>query len=137
MTSSFLLSDSSQPLEAEVAKIVPQDAKFAGFNLLLLTPASSYSDGSLRFDPLLVTNHGSGGTIESRPLSRAEKSCGCVSNAIDGANAEWPKVKHATKEFDAVLRTLSPGTTEAELTDRLFKVLAWVTPVVNFMFPFF
>jgi hypothetical protein len=39
LVSSFLLSDSSHPLEDQVGKILPQDAEFAGFNLLLLAPA--------------------------------------------------------------------------------------------------
>lgn len=38
LVSSFLLSDSSSPLEDEVGKVVSSDAKFAGFNLLLLAP---------------------------------------------------------------------------------------------------
>jgi len=55
IVSSFLLSDSSHPLEDEVGKILPQDAKFAGFNLLLLAPTIQ-STNSLRFDASLVTN---------------------------------------------------------------------------------
>jgi len=129
LTSSFLLSDSSQPIEDRVEQILPQDAQFAGFNLLLFAPAAPRPDGLLRFDSLLVTNRGSGGTVASRPLSAGERFCGCVSNAVDGLNAEWPKVKHATREFDAVLQTLSSDTaTEAEFTDRLFEVLAWQFP---------
>ncbi|KAF8074026.1 NRDE protein-domain-containing protein [Lyophyllum atratum] len=128
LASSFLLSDSSEPLEDQVRQIVPQDAKFAGFNLLLLAPAAVRPDGLLHFDPLLVTNHGSGGIVTSRPLSSNEKLCGCVSNAVNGMNAEWPKVKHATHEFDAALQSLASDTTEAEFTDRLFEVLAWRSP---------
>lgn len=134
LTSSFLLSDSFLPLEGEVGKIIPHDSKFAGFNLLLLAPVHPCTGGPLHFDSYLVTNHGSGGAITSRPLSAREKSCGCVSNAVDAVNAEWPKVQHATKEFDAILQTLSPDITEAELTDQLFDMLAWVTTVVRYIF---
>lgn len=126
LVSSFLLSDSSRPLEDEIGKIISQDAKFAGFNLLLFVPALT-SNGPLTYDALFVTNHGSGGTITSRPLSATEHSCGGMSNGIDGLGADhWPKVKHATCDLDAVLHTLTPESTEADLTDRLFKLLAWV-----------
>lgn len=135
MASSFLLSESSYPLEDEVGKIIPQDAKFAGFNLLLLAPAPPQDDGFLHFDPLLVTNHGSGGIVTSRPLTSKEKFCGCVSNAVDKANTEWPKVQHATQAFDDVLQSLSSDTSEAELAGQLFEVLAWVTSVVQFHLP--
>ncbi|GLB38715.1 putative transport and Golgi organisation 2 [Lyophyllum shimeji] len=128
LASSFLLSDSTGPLEDQVAQIVPQDAQFAGFNLLLFAPAAPRPDGLLHFDSLLVTNHGSGGIVTSRPLSADERFCGCVSNAVDGLNTGWPKVKHATREFDAVLQTLSSETTDADLTDRLFELLAWQSP---------
>jgi len=127
LTSSFLLSDSSQPLEDAVGKAIPRDAIFAGFNLLLLAPASR-PDGSLHFDSLLVTNHGAGGTITSRPLSRGEEARGCISNAVDETNYTWPKVQHATQELNDVLHTLSPDVTEAELVDKLFGILAWQSP---------
>ncbi|TFK34760.1 NRDE protein-domain-containing protein [Crucibulum laeve] len=128
LVSSFLLSDSFHPLEDEVGKIVPQDAKFAGFNLVLFAPLLR-PDGSLYFDTLLVTNHGGGGTLTSRPLSPGERFCGGVSNGIDGAGAtDWPKVKHATKDLDTILQTLTPDTTETELTDRLFELLSWRSP---------
>ncbi|KAG6856229.1 hypothetical protein H0H87_006323 [Tephrocybe sp. NHM501043] len=124
LTSSFLLSDLSETLEGEVNRIVPPDAKFAGFNLLLLEPTAPQPDGRLHFDSLLVTNHGSGGTVESRPLSTKERFCGCVSNAIDGEGTVWPKVGHATQAFDVTLQTLSSETTESELVDQLFEILA-------------
>lgn len=136
MVSSFLLSDSSHPLEDEVGKIVPQDAEFAGFNLLLLAPtplptskvplesenneaqgpeaepesakASGISrDEKLMYDAILVTNHGAGGILEARRLTSAERACGCISNGIDGQGGnEWPKVKRANKDLGEVLKTL-------------------------------
>ncbi|KAF9465311.1 NRDE protein-domain-containing protein [Collybia nuda] len=127
LTSSFLLSDSSHPLEDQVGGVIPQDAQFAGFNLLLLAPASR-PDEPLRFASSFVTNHGAGGPVTSRPLSSREHICGCVSNAVDGEIPVWPKVQHATQEFDAVLQTLSPDATEPELTARLFDILAWRSP---------
>jgi hypothetical protein len=38
LVSSFLLSRSTHPLQDEIGTIVPQDASYAGFNLLLLEP---------------------------------------------------------------------------------------------------
>ncbi|KAG5638749.1 hypothetical protein H0H81_010559 [Sphagnurus paluster] len=134
LTSNFLLSDSLESLEDQVRRMTPQDAKFAGFNLLLFTAApQGRADGPLHFDPLLVTNHGSGGTITSLPLSAPERLCGCVSNAVGELNKDWPKVKQAKKEFDGLLQTLCVDTKEEELTDRLFNLLAdfsesWRTP---------
>jgi uncharacterized protein with NRDE domain len=130
IVSSFLLSDSSHPLEDEVGKILPQDAKFAGFNLLLLAPTIQ-STNSLRFDASLVTNGGGGGIISSRSLSMEERSSGGFSNGVDGkGGAEWPKVQHGLQDFKTVLQTLSPDVEETELTDRLFQLLTWVFSAV-------
>ena len=138
LTSSFLLSDEPRPLEDEVSRIVPQDANFAGFNLLLLAPDASDPD-ELHFHGLMVTNHGSGGTITSSALSPKEKFCGCVSNAIGDANAEWPKVKHASQDFDGVLNTLESEMSEDELVGRLFELLSYVLShhLIFFFHPFF
>lgn len=136
LVSSFLLSDSSHPLEDEVGKIVPQDAKFAGFNLLLLAPAplsssevprgTDTTEGQWRepepgkeeaqvksrkrkltYDAIFVTNHGAGGRLEVRQLTSAERACGCMSNGVDGQGGnEWPKVRRAICDFEEVLRTL-------------------------------
>ncbi|KAF8626003.1 hypothetical protein AX17_006726 [Amanita inopinata Kibby_2008] len=128
LVSSFLLSDSSRPLEDELGKIILPDAKFAGFNLMLFAPLMK-PDGTLYYDGLLVTNHGGGGVLTARPLSVSERYRGGISNGIDGAGAtDWPKVKRATQDFDAILHGLSPGDSETELVDRLMKVLAWRYP---------
>ncbi|KAG6813017.1 hypothetical protein H0H92_014755 [Tricholoma furcatifolium] len=124
----FGVTHLSEPLEVEADKIVPHDSKFAGFNLLLFKPTASLPDGPLQFDSVLVTNHGSGGTIQPRLLSAKERICGCVSNAIDGGPTEWPKVRHAKQELDTVLQTLSPDVKEAELVDHLFNILDWRAP---------
>lgn len=102
------------------------DTKFSGFNLMLFAPLMK-SDGSVSYQSLFVTNHGAGGILTSKPLSEDERRCGAVSNGIDGAGAnDWPKVKRAIKDFDAVFQTLSPDNSETELVDRLMDVLAWV-----------
>ncbi|KAJ3574137.1 hypothetical protein NP233_g1961 [Leucocoprinus birnbaumii] len=136
LVSSFLLSDSSSPLEDELGKVVPSDAKFAGFNLLLLAPAPPSAstvlketgtlegheqgleprteearpksgDEKLSYDAILVTNHGAGGHIEARRLIPAERYCGCMSNGIDGQGGnDWPKVKRASSSLQDLLKTL-------------------------------
>ena len=137
LVSSFLLSDSLSPLEDEVGKVVSPDAKFAGFNLLLLAPTPpSVStiqketleahereleltaeettvhsrDKKLSYDAILVTNHGGGGPLQARRLIPAERACGCISNGIDGKGGnEWPKVRRAVSSFDDVLKNYSPN----------------------------
>jgi len=135
LVSSFLLSDSSHPLEDELGKVVPQDAEFAGFNLLLLAPAppsasvppkkietgegqgrepQSQTEAAvvhsrqrkLTYDVMFVTNHGAGGLLQARQLTPTERGCGCVSNGVDGQGGnKWPKVEKAIQDFDAVLKT--------------------------------
>lgn len=120
-----------------MGKIVPQDAEFAGFNLLLLAPAppsastvpietetteaqgpepepktedvlGNSREEKLAYDAILVTNHGAGGRLEARRLTTAERACGCMSNGIDGQGGnEWPKVKRASKDFGEALQALS------------------------------
>ncbi|KAF8624405.1 hypothetical protein AX15_005886 [Amanita polypyramis BW_CC] len=122
---SFLLSDPSLSLEEGVNKIASPDTKFSGFNLILFAPAMK-SDGSLSYESHLITNHGAGGVLDSRPLSEDERRCGGVSNGVDGAGmSDWPKVKRATQDLDAVLQGLSPNPSETELVDRLMDILAW------------
>jgi uncharacterized protein with NRDE domain len=142
LVSSFLLPNDPErrqhlASEDQVRNIVPDDAKFAGFNLLLLIPTTTrtpFDSGasSIRYDDsLLVTNHGGGGPVTSRTLSSSERSCGALSNGIiDSSDAAhplfWPKVQHATAHFPAVVESRSPDPTDVELVEHLFKLLAWV-----------
>jgi uncharacterized protein with NRDE domain len=125
--SSFLLSNSSHPLEDEVGAIVPQDARFSGFNLLLLSP-SPQSPSSVSFDALFVSNGGAGGIIAGRTLSEAERRCGGISNGVDGKGAsEWPKVQIGRDHLNTLLDSAPRGLEEFQLAERLFEILAWVT----------
>ncbi|KAJ8691703.1 hypothetical protein PTI98_011246 [Pleurotus ostreatus] len=133
LVSTFLLSDSSHPLEDEVEKIIPRDVQFAGFNLLLLAPAAAQADGDSKrtvcYDAALVTNHGGGGAITSRPITPQERVCGGFSNGIDGQDGqEWPKVQHGIRSFKSLIEELTPECEESQLTDRLFQMLAWRSP---------
>jgi len=138
LVSSFLLSSNTS--EDQVRNnIVPvddddDDAKLAGFNLLLLTPTTTLDDlginnttSMLRYESLLVTNHGGGGSVTSRTLTSSERSCGALSNGIDGTDAHlWPKVQHATAHFPVVVKSSrSTDPTDVELVEHLFQLLAW------------
>jgi len=129
LVSSFLLSSSPKSLQEEVEELYPRDAKFAGFNLLLLAPNPTAST-ELQYDASFVTNAGAGGAISSRPLSDIEKSGGGLSNGIDGKGAsDWPKVKHGLKDFQDALRSQTlDSLTETEFTNRLFELLTWQSP---------
>jgi uncharacterized protein with NRDE domain len=124
LVSSFLTSPSSPSLEDDARRVVPPDARYAGFNLALFAPASPSS--SISFDALYVTNHGAGGPITSRAFTDAQRHRGGLSNGIDGDGADaWPKVQHGVRALDALLNDLPPGTSEDELTERLFDLLTW------------
>lgn len=126
LVSSFLLSDSSSPLEDEVGKIIPRDAKFAGFNLLLLAlpPPASNPTTPLTFEASFVSNNGAGGTLHTRSLDAEERSCGGFSNGIDAqGGGDWPKVKRGKEIFASIIDT--PLNEEA-LTARLFQLLTCV-----------
>lgn len=113
-------------MEDDVRSFIPPDARYAGFNLVLLAPAST-PHPSLSFDALFVTNHGGGGSITYRALTDAQRHRGGVSNGIDGNGAdEWPKVQHGVRAFEELLDTMSPNTPEDQLTERLFDLLMWV-----------
>ena len=126
LISSFLLAPTPtthQPLADELAALVPPDARFAGFNLLLLAPAPTPAPSSLgenaprapiSYEGLFVTNHGGGGALTSRPLRADECACGGISNGVDGAGGPpWPKVEHATAALAEALASTSTTTTNA------------------------
>ncbi|KAG2070308.1 DUF833-domain-containing protein [Suillus decipiens] len=115
----------SSNLEEDVHNLIPRDANYAGFNLLLLTP-STRGEHDLTFDGTYVTNHGGGGTLVVRPLTDTERRCGGMSNGIDGKGAElWPKVQHGLHLFESIMGAVLPTTPEKELTEYLFELLTW------------
>lgn len=132
LVSSYLLPDSALSLDDEVKILTGQNTKYAGFNLLLLSPWGHPESKSLDFDASLVTNHGAGGLLDYRPLTSEERSVGGISNGIDGQDGkDWPKVKHGIQSLSACLDALPADITEPDLTDRLFELLTWksVEPV--------
>ncbi|KAI0357579.1 DUF833-domain-containing protein [Trametes cingulata] len=132
LTSSFLLPKDPKPaLQAEIDEFLLEnrDRAYAGFNLLLLSPAPVGQDsdpGPLSLDGAFATNSGGGGPITARMLTKEERLCGGMSNGIDhhGAN-EWPKVKHGIQTLKEVLNSLPQDATEAEIVERLFALLTW------------
>ncbi|TFK52384.1 DUF833-domain-containing protein [Heliocybe sulcata] len=124
LVSSYLQSSTSRSLQDETRRIVEEDGRYAGFNLLLLAPTSHGEQ--LTFDGSFVTNHGGGGEIAARSLSDQEKRCGGLSNGIDGSGAsDWPKVKHGTKELDDLLRSDPGDLAEVDISEHLFQLLSW------------
>jgi len=130
LASSFLLPKTpSTTFRAEVDSIVSQNTKFAGFNLLLLSPriADEHDGQPLHYDAAFVTNSGGGGEITARDLSDGERRCGGMSNGIDRQGAqEWPKVKHGTEALQEILDRATEDANEFQLAERLFGLLTWV-----------
>ncbi|KAH7919008.1 DUF833-domain-containing protein [Leucogyrophana mollusca] len=128
LVSSFLTYDSLHPLEKNLHHLIPRDAKYAGFNLLLLAPSSTHTVPGLSFDSAYVTNKGAGGDIAIRPLTDAQRRCGGMSNGVDGKGAdEWPKVQHGLHSFKSIMDTLPPNASEEQITERLFDLLTWTS----------
>lgn len=126
LVATFLSSTSSCPFEEDVHSLIPCDAQYAGFNLLLLSP-TAHDEHNLSFDAEYVTNHGGGGTITVRPLTNAERRCGGISNGIDGKGAEaWPKVQRGIHSFKSIMSAVSPNTPDKDLAESLFEILTWV-----------
>jgi len=125
LVSSFLTSQLSHSLEDDVPRLIPGDAQYAGFNLLLLAPTAP--DWSwLSYDATYVTNRGAGGPITYLPLTDAQRHRGGMSNGIDGKGAdEWPKVQQGLRSLETILDTLLPNTSEEQLAERLFELLSW------------
>ncbi|KAI9568540.1 NRDE protein-domain-containing protein [Boletus coccyginus] len=130
LVSSFLTSPLSPSLEDDARRIAPPDARYAGFNLLLLAAASApHASFSFSFDALFVTNCGGGGPITFRALTAAQRHRGGLSNGVDGDGAdEWPKVQHGVRALDALLDALPPDIPEDQLAERLFDLLTWRSP---------
>jgi uncharacterized protein with NRDE domain len=123
LVSSYLLSDPASSFDDELAKFNQQERKFAGFNLLLLSPSICDSQ-TLFFEAALVTNHGAGGVINSRKLSSDERLAGGMANGVDGQGGnEWPKVRHGVRSLSDYLKTLPVDIKETEFTNRLFELL--------------
>jgi hypothetical protein len=160
LVSSFLESDSSEPLIKEGESTheedpihnlinVARDAKFPGFNLLLLAPralrhppespigssstrAHTFSSSpSFAFDAILVTNGGGGGPIAFRALTEEERLCGGISNGVDGKGGnQWKKVIQGTQSLEAFLygHLAAPDVSESEIVKGLFEILSWALP---------
>lgn len=128
----MLPKDPKATLEAEIDEFLLEnrDRAYAGFNLLLLSPAPARGDSgpsALALDGALATNSGGGGPITARMLSKEERECGGMSNGVDHHGAsEWPKVKHGIQTLAAVLNSLPQDATEAEIVERLFALLTCV-----------
>ncbi|KAL4073334.1 NRDE protein-domain-containing protein [Scleroderma yunnanense] len=176
------------PSQPERTPNTDPDARYAGFNLLLLVPQVSHSshvalhganqdsfdlhkaaatshyaqplhsppsdrptrllgtptpssqgsaqpNPSLSYDAYLVTNHGAGGEITYRPLTRAERRYGGQSNGVDGRGGEgWFKVKKGLDGLQDVIKLgedgdAVPKVAEDKIIEELFELLTWTSPV--------
>lgn len=87
----------------------------------------------LSYDAYLVTNHGAGGEITYRPLTREERRYCGQSNGVDGRGAEeWIKVKKGLEKLKEVVKLdeageAAPEVAEDKIIEELFKLLAWVS----------
>jgi len=125
LVSSYLLSDPASSFDDELITFNLREDKFAGFNLLLLSPLL-HNSKNFSFEAALVTNHGAGGVITSRILSADERLAGGMANGVDGQGGnEWPKVQHGIKSLNGYLGTLPADISETELTNHLFELLTW------------
>lgn len=131
LTSSFLLLDhQKRDLQNYIRDVLDRNSSYAGFNLMLFSPAVTSPKGAAggpawSYTATLVTNHGGGGTITSRMLSATECRCAGLSNGVDGLGGEpWPKVQHGSRLFlDVLQQSRTPENTEADLVERLFNLL--------------
>lgn len=131
LVSSFLLPDPPNlTFQQHTDHLISKNISYAGFNELLLSPTfTADSEGVTRvcYDAAFVTNSGGGGRISVRRVTGAERQCGGISNGVDGHGADsWPKVKQGTKLLSDVLKLIGPQTSDAELSEHLFSILAWV-----------
>ncbi|KIY68189.1 hypothetical protein CYLTODRAFT_421859 [Cylindrobasidium torrendii FP15055 ss-10] len=147
LCSSFLLDPppEAQTLANEFTSLVAPDTKFAGFNLLLLSPVSAPSSQTteygaahsltVSYEALFATNNGGGGDIVSRTITKedisaipnAEGVCDCFSNGADAhGGADWPKVIRGKKEFAEILGSIGRETqkSEDELVEELLGMLS-------------
>ncbi|KAL4081170.1 NRDE protein-domain-containing protein [Scleroderma citrinum] len=134
LVSSFLAP--RPPSQPERTPNTDPDARYAGFNLLLLVPqGSAQPNPSLSYDAYLVTNHGAGGEITYRPLTRAERRYGGQSNGVDGRGGEgWFKVKKGLDGLQDVIKLgedgdAVPKVAEDKIIEELFELLTWTSPV--------
>lgn len=129
--SSFLLPNPPDAtFQQHNDRLIFNNVSYAGFNELLLSPTFSKDrEGTthVSYEAAFATNSGGGGPISVRTLTNAERLCGGISNGVDGHGADnWPKVTQGTKLLGDVLKLIGPQTTDAELSEHLFLLLAWV-----------
>lgn len=141
LCSSFLLDPppEAQALRNEFTSLVPPETKFAGFNLLLLSPEHPpVQTGApvVSYEALFATNNGGGGNIVSRTITKADISaalgaegvCDCFSNGADAhGGADWPKVIRGKDEFARILASNPKQRGEEEkLVEELLGMLSCV-----------
>jgi len=131
LPSGFLSSPSPDPLNQHVLSLVtPPSEHYAGFNLLLLSPAASTpSDSSLlSYEGAYISNSGGGGQITGQMIELGqEKGRGGISNGIEGdKGGPWEKVTQGSEMLEEILRKRQSlrDESENELLEDMFKLLS-------------
>jgi uncharacterized protein with NRDE domain len=119
VVSSLLSPDHKVPHVEDINTLINSDKRFAGFNLLLFSPASS---GTLSYDATLITNGGGGNPISARSITPEERVCGALSNGIDHKDGnEWPKVKDGISGLSRIME--EDVQEEDAFVERLFHLM--------------
>ncbi|KZV89996.1 DUF833-domain-containing protein [Exidia glandulosa HHB12029] len=126
LANNFLMTHPDSALGDYLADLSGRADAYAGFNLLLFAPSGKGSPAS--FDAALATNLGGGGRIVYRHLDADERSCGGISNGVDGQGGEsWPKVLEARQCLQPILQhqtSRDRGEQDVHLVNSLFQVLS-------------
>ncbi|KIO05328.1 hypothetical protein M404DRAFT_141529 [Pisolithus tinctorius Marx 270] len=101
-------------------------ARYAGFNLLLLSPRVTF----VSYEAYLATNRGASGQITYRPLTHAERQYGGLSNGSDGyGGKEWVKVKKGLEILRTVVKVAEDSNMDHDkIIEELFELLTWTSP---------
>ncbi|KAJ7133546.1 NRDE protein-domain-containing protein [Mycena epipterygia] len=133
----FLLAGDAPLTTEALGTLYPPEAKYAGFNLLVLspewgppasgtpTPAPGAADAPrhLRFaHAARVSNAGARGRVAVRALRPDERAHGGMSNGKPDGDA-WPKVVRGRALFAEAIGGVTEETQDAALTARLFALL--------------
>ncbi|KDQ15122.1 hypothetical protein BOTBODRAFT_32097 [Botryobasidium botryosum FD-172 SS1] len=133
LPSGFLSSPSPDSLQQHVLSLVtPPSERYAGFNLLLLSPAAPKSPElpSLAFEGAYISNSGGGGQITGRMIDK-DRRCGSISNGIEGSQeGPWEKTVQGGEMLEEILikRQSLRDEHEGELVEELFELLSSQNP---------
>ncbi|KAG8700146.1 hypothetical protein FRC09_006146 [Ceratobasidium sp. 395] len=123
---------SPTPLSQYLTSLLEGQRRYAGFNILLLSPKPT-SDNSIQYEGAIATNSRGGGDIVARSLVDRESLCGAISNSDDNAQPpladktnEWPKISEGRSRFQEIIGR--DGWEQDELIEALCDMMSIQTP---------